>query len=104
MAGRKRLPDHLLKAPRKGEGPRKRAPYNIKPEEERGKQGPEPLVIKSFWKEYSMNQIEAMTDEEIMQAIDKSLDDFEARSKKHNKDWDWPIEKKMLAIDPNVKK
>lgn len=102
VAGRKKLPDHLLKNPRRKA--RVRADYNIKPEELRGKQKGEPLVIKSFWKEYTMDQVLAMSDEEIMQAIDKSLDDFEQRQYKHNKAWNWPIDKKMLAIDPNVKK
>lgn len=102
MAGRKKLPDHLLKNPRRG--PRVRADYNVKPEETRGKKGPEPIVIKSFWKEYTMDQIQAMTDEEIMQAIDQSLESFKKRQLLYNKGWDWPIEKKMLAIDPNIKK
>lgn len=102
MAGRKKLPDHLLKNPRRKE--RIRDDYNIRPVEERGKKGPEPLVIKAFWKDYSMDQILNMTDEELIQAIDKSLDDFQARQLKYNKGWDWPIDKKMLAIDPNIKK
>lgn len=102
MAGRKKLPDHLLKNPRRG--PRVRADYNVKPVEERGKKGPEPLVIKAFWKDYTMDQVQAMTDEEIIQAIDLSLEDYKKRQLLYNKQWDWPIDKKMLAIDPNVKK
>lgn len=102
MAGRKKLPDHLLKNPRRKE--RVRADYNVKPVEERGKKGPEPLVIKAFWKDYTMDQVQGMTDEEIMQAIDKSLEAFRDRQLKYNKNWDYPIDKKMLAIDPNIKK
>jgi len=104
MAGRKKLPDHLLKRPRPGSKPKVRGEYNVKPVEERGKTGAEPYVVSSFWKQYTMEQVQAMTDEEIMQAIDKSIDDFAIKQKKHNKKWDWPIDKKMLAIDPNWKK
>lgn len=104
MPGRKKLPDHLLKNPRRG--PKIRNPYNIKPLEQRGlkKAGSEPNVVKSFWKEHSMDQIEQMTDEEIIQAIDKYLDVFIDRQKKQNPTWDFPINPKMLAIDPNWKK
>ena len=99
--GRPRIdPDKLVKKPYQGI----RAPYNVKPQEMRGKKGKEPVVVKSFWKDYTMDQVMAMTDEEILQAIDKSLDEFEMRQLKHNKEWNWPIEKKMLAIDPEWKK
>lgn len=99
--GRPRIdPDKLVRKPYQGI----RAPYNVKQEEKRGKQGKEPVVIKSFWKEYTMDQVMAMSDEEILEAIDKSLDNFEIRQHKHNKSWNWPIEKKMLDIDPEWKK
>ena len=101
MAGRKKLPDHLLKKPRPGSQPRKRAAYNMKAVEPRGITYKEPLMIKSFWKEYTMDQIQAMSDEEIIQAIDKFMEGFIYRQKKMKKDWDFPIKPEYLAIDSN---
>ena len=104
MAGRKKLPDHLLKYPRKGSKPRQRAEYKIRAVEQRGITYKEPLLIKSFWKDYTMDQIQSMTDEEIMQAIDKYLDGFIFRQTKQDKAWDFPIRPEYLAIDPNWKR
>lgn len=104
MAGRKKLPDHLLKNPRPGSKPRVRKEYNLKAVEPRGITYKEPLIIKSFWKEYGMNQIEQMSDEELSQAIDKFLEGFIYRQKKMKKDWDFPIRPEYLAIDPNWKR
>jgi hypothetical protein len=104
MAGRKKLPDHLLKNPRPGSKPRVRKEYNLKAVEPRGITYREPWIIKSFWKEYGMNQIEQMSDEELSQAIDKFLEEFIYRQKKQKKDWDFPIRAEYLAIDPNWKR
>jgi len=104
--GRPKLPDEELKFKRKGTNKGIRAPYNFRPYEERGliKAGTEPNVVKNFWKEYTMNQIETMTDEELIEEIDKYLEQFIYRQKKVNKAWDFPINPKMLAIDPNYKR
>lgn len=101
--GRPRKPDNELVKPRKKNV---RAPYNYRPYEERGliKAGTEPNVVKNFWKEYGMNQIEQMSDEELIEAIDKYLDQFIYRQLKVSKAWDFPINDKMLAIDPNYKR
>lgn len=104
MAGRKKLPDHLLKSPRPSERKRVRRPYNMKAVEQRGVTYKEPIIIKSFWKEYNMDQVQAMSDEELIQAIDKFLEGFIYRQMKMTKGWDFPIKKEYLAIAPLPKK
>jgi hypothetical protein len=101
MAGRKRLPDHLLKYPRKGSSEKE---YNIRPVEQRGITYKEPVIIKSFWKEYSMDQIMSMSDEEIIEAVDRYLDEFIHRQNKRDKQWNFPIKIEYLAIAPYNKK
>ena len=104
MAGRKKLPDHLLKYPRKGTRIRKRKEYNMKAVEQRGITYKEPILIKSFWKEYTMDQVIIMSDDEIIQAIDKYIDEFAKRQLKINKQWDFPLKDEYLALDPNWKR
>jgi hypothetical protein len=104
MPGRKRKPDHLLKYPRPSERKRVRKPYNMKAVEPRGITYKEPLMIKSFWKEHNMDQVQSMSDEEIIQAIDKFLEGFIYRQMKMKKDWDFPIKPEYLSIDPNWKR
>lgn len=100
MAGRKKLPDHLLKYPRKGTNKGLRKPYKTRAVEQRGLTYKEPLIIKSFWQDYTMDQIQSMSDEEIMQAIDKYLEGFIYRQQKQDKLWDFPIRKEYLTIAP----
>lgn len=104
MAGRKKLPDDQLKRPRKGSKPRVRSEYKMREAEQRGITYKEPIIIKSFWKDYNMDKVMAMSDEELIQAIDKYLDGFVYRQEKANKFWDFPIKKEYLAIDPNWKR
>lgn len=104
MVGRKRKPDDQLKYPRKGTNKGIRKPYNFKAVEPRGITYKEPIIIKSFWKEYNMDQVQAMSDEEIIQAIDKYLEGFIYRQSKQNKFWDFPVKKEYLAIAPYIKK
>ncbi len=94
MAGRPKLPDHLLSRPRAN--PKRK--NNTRPTDPAGEQRNEPKVVKSFWREYSVSQIQQMTDEEIMEAIDRNLEAFIARQLKQNKRWDFPIYKDMLDI------
>ena len=68
----------------------KRAPYNTKPVELRGFAGKEPRMVKSFWTTYNMDQVIAMTPEELDIAIDKYLEDFAYRQIKNDKRWNWP--------------
>ena len=104
MPGRKKKPDHELKYPRKGSKPRVRGEYNMKAVETRGITYKEPLMIKSFWKSHTMDQIQNMSDEELIQAIDKFMDGFIYRQTKGKKGWDFPIKPEYLAIDPNWKR
>ena len=92
MVGR---PKKLNKPPKK---PSDRKPYELKAVEPRGITYKEPPMIKSFWKEYTMDQVQSMTDEEIMQAIDKFLDEIIARNIHRDKTWDYPITDAYLRI------
>ncbi len=88
MAGRKPKVDSVKKY--KEPRIKRPKPYNIKPIESRGQAGKENALIKSFWKDYTMDQILVMTPEELDIAIDKSIEDFIQRQYKHNKRWDFP--------------
>ena len=104
MAGRKKLPDHLLKYPRKGTNKGLRKPYKTRTADQTGVSYKEPLMIKSFWKDYTVAQIQSMSDEDILQAIDEYLEGFIYRQTKRNKNWDFPVKPEYLRIDPNWKR
>jgi hypothetical protein len=75
--------------------PRKRPEkYNIKPIEPRGITAVENKPMKSFWKEYSMDQVITMTPEELDKEIDASLERFRERQLMWNKNWHWPDQPK----------
>ena len=97
--GRKKKEDHLLKHPRRK--PAQKV-YNIRPVEPRGVTYREPVIIKSFWKEYTMDQVIAMSDEEVIQAVDRYLEAFIYRQKKQNNMWDFPVKKEYTAIAPYI--
>lgn len=84
--------------------PSQRAPYRLKAVEQRGITYKEPPMIKSFWKEYTIDQVQAMSDEEIMQAVDKFLDEIVARNMHRDKTWDYPINEAYLRIASLPKK
>lgn len=65
-------------------------PYKTKPMEMRGEQKNETRAIKSFWKEYTMDQVMVMSSEELDKAIDGYLEAFAARQIKQNKLWWYP--------------
>jgi hypothetical protein len=100
MAGRKRLPDHLLKYPRKA--PKRK--NKVRAVEQRGRTYKEPILIKSFWKDYTIDQVQEMTDEQLIQAIDKYLEGFIYRQQKREKNWDFPLRPEYLSIAPYNKK
>jgi hypothetical protein len=101
MAGRRKLPDNMLKNPR----PKKTGRKNkTRPVEQRGITYKEPAMIKSFWKEYTMDQVQAMSDDEILQAVDKFIDDLVNRSLKLNRGWDFPIKPEYYRIASLPKK
>lgn len=57
--------------------------------EKRGLTRESPL-FKDFWCNYTMDQVIAMTPEELDQAIDVSLDKYIARRIKQEKNWNFP--------------
>lgn len=69
----------------------KRAPYNRKPIEKRGMAGKEARVFKSFWTVFTMDQVIAMTPEELDSIIDTFLDTYAERQIKNDKRWNWPV-------------
>lgn len=97
MVGRPKNPHKVKKEP-------VRKPYNTKAVEQRGITYKEPPMIKSFWKEYTIDQVQAMSDEEIMQAVDKFLDQIIARNIHRDKTWDYPISEAYLRIASLPKK
>ena len=72
--------------------------------ETRGITYKEPAMIGSFWRDHTMDQIQNMTDEELMQAIDTFLDGMIKRAIGYNKNWDYPILNGYLRIAPLTKK
>ena len=77
---------------------------NVRPLETRGKTYKEPAMIGSFWRDYTMDQILNMTDEEVMEAINTHLDNMIARAIKNDKMWDFPILDGYLRIASLPKK
>lgn len=69
---------------------KKPKPYEKKEPDPRGQMGREPHCVRSFWIEYNMDQVQAMSDAELMQAIDESLERYAERQRKVNKNWHWP--------------
>ena len=50
----------------------------------------EPVVIKSFWRKYKEEEINSMTDEQVMQLIDTHLDTYIKSWQSRNKGKDLP--------------
>ena len=85
----------------------KKAPIrknNVRTLETRGKTYNEPAMIGSFWRDYTMDQILNMSDEQLMDAIDKHLDGMIERAIKNDKKWDFPILDGYLRIASLTKK
>lgn len=97
MVGR---PKDSRKAPKK-EPVRKN---NVRPLELRGKTYKEPVILGSFWRDHTMDQILNMSDEEVMEAINIHLDGMIARAIKNDKKWDFPILDAYLRIASLPKK
>jgi len=72
--------------------------------ETRGITYKEPAFIGSFWRDHTMDQIQNMSDEEVMQAIDIFLDKLIARAIKNDKNWNFPILDAYLRIASLPKK
>jgi len=86
------------KDPRK---PPKKAPLrknNVRTLETRGITYKEPAMIGSFWRDHTMDQIQVMSDEELIQTIDIFLDKLIARAIKNDRNWSFPILDAYLRI------
>jgi hypothetical protein len=59
--------------------------------ETRGISYKEPVLIGSFWRDHTMDQIQGMTDEEVNQTIETFLDNMIARAIKNDRLWSFPI-------------
>jgi hypothetical protein len=64
----------------------------------------EPTVVKSFWRKYSEEQIQAMTDEEVMQIVDAHLEQYIFHWKKRNPNKDLPELAKGTIADVRNKR
>jgi exonuclease I len=64
--------------------------YNIKQPEQRGRVEAEPSLYNSFWKQHTMDQILAMTDQELDDAISRFVDNYVEAAKSRNRNWNFP--------------
>ena len=77
---------------------------NVRTLEKRGITYKEPAIIGSFWRDYNMDQIQAMTHDEVIQTIDIFLDKLIARAIKNDKNWSFPILDAYIRIASLPKK
>jgi hypothetical protein len=97
----------MVGRPKNPSKPPKKAPIRknkVRTLETRGITYKEPAFIGSFWRDYTMDQIQNMSDEEVMQAIDIFLDKLIARAIKNDKNWNFPILDAYLRIASLPKK
>jgi len=64
----------------------------------------EPVVVKSFWRKYNEEQIQAMSDEEVMQIVDAHLEQYIMGWQKRNKGKDLPDLAKSTIADVRNKR
>ena len=64
----------------------------------------EPVVVKSFWRKYNEEQIQAMSEEEVMQIIDAHLEQYITGWQKRNKNKDLPDLAKSTIADVRNKR
>lgn len=91
----------MVGRPKNPNSPPKKEPtkrYKVKNLETRGLSYKEPAMINSFWRNHTMEQIQNMSDEELMQEIDQFLDEMIARAIKNDRLWDFPVLKQYLRI------
>jgi hypothetical protein len=97
----------MVGRPKKSGSIPKKAPIRknkVRTLETRGITYKEPAFIGSFWRDHTMDQIQEMTDEEVMQAVDIFLDKLIARAIKNDKNWNFPILDAYLRIASLPKK
>ena len=64
----------------------------------------EPVVVKSFWRKYNIEDIKTMSDEEVMQLIDSHVETFMDSWQKRNKGKDFPDLAKGTIADVRNKR
>jgi hypothetical protein len=64
----------------------------------------EPVVVKSFWRKHNEKQIQAMSEEEVMQVIDAHLEQYIEGWQKRNKGKDLPDLAKGTIADVRNKR
>jgi Mg2+/Co2+ transporter CorB len=64
----------------------------------------ETVVVKSFWRKYNEEQIQSMSDEEVMQIIDAHLEQYITGWQKRNKGKDLPDLAKSTIADVRNKR
>jgi hypothetical protein len=64
----------------------------------------EPVVIKSFWRKYSEEEISSMSDDKVLQLIDEHLETFIDSWQKRNKGKDLPDLAKGTIADVRNKR
>ena len=64
----------------------------------------EPVVVKSFWRKYNIEEIKTMSDEEVMQLVDSHLEQYMDGWQKRNKGKDLPDLAKATIADVRNKR
>ena len=64
----------------------------------------EPVVVKSFWRKYNEEQIQVMSEEEVLQIVDAHLEQYIEGWQKRNKNKDLPDLAKGTIADVRNKR
>ena len=64
----------------------------------------EPVIVKSFWRKHTEEELNNMTDEEVMQLIDSHVETFMDSWQKRNKGKDFPDLAKGTIADVRNKR
>jgi hypothetical protein len=64
----------------------------------------EPVIVKSFWRKHNEAELNAMSDEQIMQLIDSHVEAFMDSWQKRNKGKDFPDLAKGTIADVRNKR
>ena len=64
----------------------------------------EPVIVKSFWRKYTEEELNSMSDEQVMQLIDSHVETFMDAWQKRNKGKDFPDLAKGTIADVRNKR
>jgi hypothetical protein len=64
----------------------------------------EPVIVKSFWRKHTEEELNTMSDEEVMQLIDSHVETFMDSWQKRNKGKDFPDLAKGTIADVRNKR